>query len=101
MARVEVKEAKQVLKQFRKEILKPLRQEANRVRKAIRAANRRHRRTGELDRRIKVRTGWDANGPFARITTSARNPKTGFRYGLAIQQREHYMQRGLDRTPRR
>ena len=101
MARVEVQDAKQIIKQFRKEILKPLRQEANRVRKAIRQVNRKHRRTGGLDRQIKVKTGWDAAGPYARITTSARNPTTRFRYGLAIQKREHYLQRGLDRTPRR
>lgn len=96
---VHIRDARQFLRSIRKEILRELRVEANRVRKNVRAAT--PKRTGTLNRKIKVRTGWDATGPYARITTTARNPKTRFRYGLAIQQRTQYLERGLQRTPRR
>lgn len=99
VARIDVKDARTILRGIRRELLRELRKDGNRVRKAVRAETRRD--TGNLRRKIKMRTGWDADGPFVRITTTARNPRTGYRYGLAQQQREQYLQRGLQRTPRR
>jgi hypothetical protein len=55
---------------------------------------------GNLRRRIRLKSGVDRAGPWARLVTTARNPKTGYRYGLAIQQRQDYLGRGLARTPR-
>lgn len=108
MAEIDLRDTKRYLRGIAKQVRTQLRKEATRVRKEIRAEVRSHRRTGELERKIRVRTGIDAQGPYARITTSARRTttaedgtKTTFRYGLALAQREHYMKRGLQRTPRR
>lgn len=100
-SRIVLKDTRAYLRSIQRQIRGELRKEALRVRNNIRLEARSHRRTGQLERRIRARTGVDAFGPYARITTSARNPKTRFRYGLAIQQRDHYMQRGLAMTPRR
>ncbi|GLW32273.1 HK97 gp10 family phage protein [Actinoplanes regularis] len=107
--RVDLRDTKRYLRGITKQVRAQLRKEAARVRKEIRAEVRGHRRTGELERKIRVRTGVDADGPYARVTTSARRistsertgKKTTFRYGLALAQTEHYMKRGLQRTPRR
>jgi hypothetical protein len=106
--RIEMKDTKRYLRGIARQMRGQLRKEANRVRKSIRLEVADHKRTGELSRKIKVKTGIDALGAYARITTSARRvtrsadgKKTTFRYGLALAQREHYMQRGLTRTPRR
>lgn len=88
-----------ILRAIRKEVLRELRAEARRVRRFVKLAA--PKRTGNLNRKLKVRGGWDARGPYARVTTTARNPKTRYRYGLAIQQKKHYLQRGLQSTPRR
>jgi hypothetical protein len=99
MARVDVKETRTILRTFRREILRELRKDGNRLRRNVRAAAPKD--SGNLRRKIKLRVGWDAQGPFARVTTTARNPRTRFRYGLALQQQRHYLQRGLQSTPRR
>lgn len=108
MNRVVVRDTMPLLRLYRREVLRVLRREAVRVRASIRAEV--PEETGELRKRIKVKTGWDSAGPWARVTTSARRitrdketreVTSMFRYGLARQQRDHYMQRGLARTPRR
>jgi hypothetical protein len=105
---VKARTPQQIVKQYRTELTREIRKEANRVLKEVRAAARKGK-TGNLRRKIKSRVRWDADGPYARITTSARRVTksertrrtTTFRYGLALQQRDHYLQRGLNRTPRR
>jgi hypothetical protein len=91
---------------YRREILKQMRIEGQRVRKNVRLEMR--KKTGNARRRLKVKTGFDSRGPYARIVTTARRVSTNkdgettsFRYALAQQQKEHYLQRGLQRTPRR
>lgn len=96
---VHIADEKTILRAIRKEVLRELRAEARRVRKFVKIAA--PKRTGNLNRKLKVKGGWDAQGPWARVTTTARNPKTRYRYGLAIQQKAHYLQRGLQSTPRR
>ncbi len=102
--RISVRDGRTILRLFRKEVLRELRAEARRVRKNVRAAAPKD--TGNLGRKLKVKAGWDARGPWARVVTTARRkpsekyPK-GYRYGLAIQQQTRYLQRGLQRTPRR
>lgn len=106
--RVSAKDPRQIVRQYRKELTKAIRQEGNRVLKSVRAAAPKGR-TGTLRRKVRLRVKFDAGGPFVRITTSARrrtrSERTGrtttYRYGLATQQSEHYLQRGLQRTPRR
>ncbi|MDR7278933.1 hypothetical protein [Catenuloplanes atrovinosus] len=106
-SRFDVRDTRSITRYYRRELLREMRREARRVRKAVVAAA--PKRTGTLRRKIKIRAGWDAHGPFARITTTARRDttsartgrRTRFRYGLAIQQKDHYLQRGLQRTPRR
>lgn len=111
-AGLRIRDLRKELRGLARPILTELRIEAYRVRKSIRAVapvssiggpdgNGGRLPPGQLRRKLKVRTGIDANGPWARVTTTARNPKTRYRYGLAIQQRKHYLQRGLDSTPRR
>lgn len=97
--RVEIHDTKTILRTIRKEVLRELRREARRARKVIRTEAPKN--SGVLRRKLKVKAGWDAAGPWARVVTTARNPKTRYRYGLAIQQQKHYLQRGLQRTPRR
>lgn len=105
--RVTVKDPAPLLRAYRREVLRALRREGARVRVAIRAEMR--RKTGNARRRLKLKTGWDSRGPYARIVTTARRVSrskksgrvTSFRYALAQQQKEHYLQRGLARTPRR
>jgi hypothetical protein len=105
--KVEPRPPQQIIRQYKRELAKELRAQGRRVMKEIKQVA--PKRSGNLRRKVKQRVKWDANGPYVRITTSARrvtkNEKTGkvttFRYGLAIQQREHYLQRGLNRTPRR
>lgn len=100
MARVDVREEREWLRILSKEILGSLRSEARRVRSNIQDVAPRD--SGNLARRgLKIRAGVDAAGPWARVTAVARNPKTRFRYGLSLQQKRHYLERGLDRTPRR
>lgn len=87
------------LEAIRAQVLKLMRAEGNRVRRTIRTVA--PERSGRLKQRLKLKVGWDRSGPFARVSTWARDPKTGFRYGLALQKRRQYLERGLDRTPRR
>lgn len=95
------------LRAYRREVLRTMRREGARVRVAVRGEMR--RKTGNARRRLKLKVGWDSSGPYARIVTTARRVSrsdrtgrlTSFRYGLAQQQRENYLQRGLARTPRR
>lgn len=75
-----------------------MRRQGNRVRQHIREVAPEH--TGELKRRLRVRVGTDRHGPYAWISTSAKNPRTGFRYGLATEKRRQYLEEGLRRTPR-
>lgn len=111
-AGLRVRDLRKELRALARPILTELRVEASRVRKSIRAVAPKSTiggpdghggrlPPGQLRRKLKVRTGIDADGPWARVTTTARNPKTKYRYGLAIQQHEHYLQRGLNSTPRR
>jgi hypothetical protein len=104
---VKVRSPQQIIRQYKREIAKELRVQGRRVVKEIKRSVRKGR-TGNLRRKIKQRVKWDREEPYVRITTSARRVTknedgkvTTFRYGLAIQQKEHYLQRGLDRTPRR
>lgn len=104
---VNVRSPRQIVQQYKREIAKELRTEGRRVVKEIKRGLPKGR-TGNLRKKVRFRVKWDADGPYVRITTSARRRTksedgkvTTFRYGLAIQQREHYLQRGLQRTPRR
>lgn len=106
--RVVVKDSIAVLRVYRRQVLRLMRQEGARVRANVRQEA--PRRTGNLRKKIGLKTGWDSRGPYARIYTSARRitRRSGngeftsmFRYGLAIQQKEQYLERGLARTPRR
>lgn len=107
MDRVVARDPQIVLRAYRREVLRALRREGQRVRVNVQAEMRRD--TGNARRRLKLKTGWDSRGPYARIVTTARRVSrskrtgrtTSFRYALAQQQREHYLQRGLARTPRR
>lgn len=104
--RVEAKSDYEILAVFRAEVLRFMRAEGGRVRTNVRAEMR--VRTGNARRRLKLKVGWDLAGPYARIVTTARRVSTGpdgrvtsFRYALAQQQHEHYLQKGLAKTPRR
>jgi hypothetical protein len=104
---VKVRSPQQIVRQYKRQIAKQLRAEARRVVKTIQRDLPKGR-TGNLRRKIKLRVKWDRGEPYVRITTSARRvtknedgKTTVFRYGLAIQQKDHYLQRGLNRTPRR
>jgi hypothetical protein len=107
MDRVVVRDHQVLLRAVRREVLRTMRREGQRVRVNVQAEMRRD--TGNARRRLKLKTGWDSRGPYARIVTTARRVSrskragrmTSFRYALAQQQREHYLQRGLARTPRR
>lgn len=107
MDRVDTQPTTAMLRIWRREILSALRKEGRRVLRHIRDES--PQRTGNLRRRLKFRTGWDGAGPYARIVTTATrrsyDPDTGrvttFRYGLAIQQQDDYLGRGLRKTPRR
>ena len=107
MGEVQTKSSKQIIAQYKKELSRAMRDMGRPVLRAVRQAA--PKRTGSLRRKIKMRVKYDADGPFVRITTSARrttrSTRTGetttFRYGLAEQQTHHYLQKGLDRTPRR
>lgn len=103
---VQVRSEYEILSAFRAELLRAMRVEGNRVRKNIRGEMRAD--TGNARRRLKLKVGWDSAGPYARIVTTARRVSasrtgrvTAYRYGLAQQQREHYLQKGLAKTPRR
>lgn len=110
--RVVIRDRLPLLRLYRREILRLLRVEGGRVRTSARAEVK--RKTGALRRGIRVKTGWDSSGPYARVITSARRVTrrknedgsngeitSMFRYGLAKQKREQYLERGLARTPRR
>jgi hypothetical protein len=120
MEDVDVKSDRQIVRMYRTELLREIRKETRRVAKFVRGAA--PRKSGNLRRKIKAKAGWDADGPYGRITTTARRTSTSrgagdigqirsdgrrsgrrttFRYGLALQQQRHYLQKGLDRTPRR
>jgi hypothetical protein len=104
MRNVHVRDDSTILRIIRKEVLRSLRDEARRVRKSV--ADAAPKVSGNLRRKLKVRSGWDGRGPWARvITTARRQPSTkyprGYRYGLTVQRKEHYLQEGLRRTPRR
>jgi hypothetical protein len=97
-----------LLRAYKREVLRSMRIEGGRVRTSVRREV--PKRTGNLRKKIKLKTGWDSRGPYARIFTSARRitrdaetkaVTSMFRYGLARQQKDHYLQRGLARTPRR
>jgi hypothetical protein len=75
-----------------------MRRQGNRVRQHIREVA--PEESGELKRKLRVRVGTDRHGPYAWISTGARNPRTGFRYGLNLEQRKRYLEEGLRRTPR-
>lgn len=77
-----------------------MRRQADRVREQIRADAETPQKTGELKRAMRNRVGYDRLGPYAFISTRARNPETGYRYALALDQKKKYMERGLRRTPR-
>lgn len=106
--RIKLRDPQQIIRQYRKEIARELRAEGRRVVRAIQRDLPKGR-TGNLRKKVRLRVKFDQDGPYVRITTSARrrtkNEETGkvttFRYGLAIQQRDHYLQKGLRRTPRR
>lgn len=106
--RITTRSPEQIVRQYRKELAKAIRAEGRRVVKNIQRDLPKGR-TGNLRKKVKLRVKFDTGGPYVRITTSARrrtrNEATGkvttFRYGLAIQQKKHYLQRGLQRTPRR
>lgn len=105
--RVDVRSPEQIVRQYKREIAKELRAQGRRVVREIQRIVPKGR-TGNLRKKVRLRVKYDANGPYVRITTSARRRTKNedgkvstFRYGLAIQQREHYLQKGLDRTPRR
>jgi hypothetical protein len=105
--KVQARSPQQIVQQYKRQIAKQLRAEARRVVKTIQQDLPKGR-TGNLRRKIKLRVKWDRGEPYVRITTSARRVTknedgtvTQFRYGLAIQQKDHYLQRGLNRTPRR
>jgi hypothetical protein len=104
--KVVVRGGLRLMQLYRRELLRALRVEAQRVRKSVQGEMRRD--TGNARRRLKLKTGFDSRGPYARIVTTARRVSknkdgeyTSFRYALAQQQKEHYLQRGLQRTPRR
>lgn len=107
MARdVDVKDLRAYMRSIQKEGRTALRREANRVRKFVRQTA--PKRSGNLRRKVKVRSGVDQQGPWARVLTTARRTTTSedgkrtmFRYGLAIQQKQQYLEKGLRRTPRR
>lgn len=86
------------LESIRTPVLRVMRAAGNRVRRNIRAVA--PERSGRLKRRLKVKVGWDRLGPYSRVSTWAKDPKTGFRYGLALQMKRKYLERGVDRTPR-
>ena len=106
--RVEPRSPELIVKQYRKELAKAIRAEGRRVVRTIQRDLPKGR-TGNLRKKVRLRVKFDQDGPYVRITTSARrrtkNEETGkvttFRYGLAIQQTDHYLQKGLRRTPRR
>lgn len=107
MTRVDVKSDRQIMRQFRREFAKAIRAEGARVRKAVRLVAPKGK-TGKLRKNVKMRLKWDAQGPYVRIFTSARRitknedgTVTMFRYGLAVQQDRDYLNKGLDRVPRR
>lgn len=103
----DVKDLRAYMRSIQKEGRTALRKEANRVRRFVR--QNAPKQSGNLRRKIRVRAGVDQNGPWARVITSARRTTTSkdtgkrstFRYGLAIQQREQYLEKGLRSTPRR
>lgn len=104
---VEARSPQQIVRQYKREIAKELRAEGRRVVKEIQRGLPKGR-TGNLRRKVRLRVLWDGAEPYVRITTSARRVSKNedgkvsiFRYGLARQQRDHYLQKGLDRTPRR
>lgn len=105
---VHARTPQQIVRQYKREIAKELRAEGRRVVKEIKRGLPKGR-TGNLRKKVRLRVKWDGAEPYVRITTSARRvtksertgKTTSFRYGLAIQQQEHYLQRGLQRTPRR
>jgi hypothetical protein len=104
--RVKMRSEHEILLAFRTELLREMRSEGARVRRAIRPEMR--KKTGNGRRRLKLKVGVDSSGPYARIVTTAirvsankQGGVTSFRYGLAQQQKEHYLQAGLARTPRR
>jgi hypothetical protein len=90
-----------IRRKFKLELTREIRSLGKPVLKSVRLAA--PKRTGKLRRGIKMKIKFDADGPFVRITTGARRKgtRTGFRYGLAIQQDRHYLQKGLNRVPRR
>lgn len=103
---VELRSEYEILSAFRTELLRLMRAEGGRVRGNVRGEMR--VRTGNARRRLKLKVGWDSDGPYARIVATARRVSAGpdgrvtsFRYSLAQQQREHFLQRGLAKTPRR
>ena len=108
MADVEVRTDRQIIAQYKRELSAAMRDLARPVLKAVRSAAPKGR-TGTLRRKIKAKVKYDADGPYVRITTSARRTSTSvrtrttttYRYGLAEQGNLHYLQKGLDRTPRR
>jgi hypothetical protein len=104
--RIQVKSEFEILRLYRNELLRELRAAARPVHRNVRAAA--PRRTGNLRKRIRLKVGVDSRGPYARIVTTARRLTTSeegnttlYRYGLAIQQYEDYLHRGLAKTPRR
>lgn len=105
---VKLRDRVTILRAYRREVLRAMRKEGARVRANVRKEA--PVKTGALRKKIGLKTGWDSRGPYARIYTSARRITRDvdtkrftsmFRYGLARQQKDHYLQRGLARTPRR
>lgn len=104
--RIDVKSNYEILRLYRNELVRALRTAARPVLRNVRQEA--PSETGNLRRRIRLKAGVDSRGPYARIVTTARRLSTSekghttlFRYGLAIQQHEDYLHRGLARTPRR
>lgn len=104
--RIQVKSEYEILRLYRNELVRALRAAARPVQRNAREEA--PRESGNLRRRIRLKAGVDSRGPYARIVTTARRLSTSkkghttlYRYGLAIQQHEDYLHRGLAKTPRR
>jgi hypothetical protein len=103
----DVRDLRAFMRSIQKQGRTELRKEANRVRRFVRRSA--PKKSGNLRRKVKVKTGVDQHGPWARVITTARRTtttsedghRTTFRYGLAIQQKQQYLEQGLRRTPRR
>jgi hypothetical protein len=72
--KIVVRDHYRIMQLYRREILRALRVEAQRVRKNVQQEMRRD--TGNARRRLRLKTGFDSRGPYARIVTTARRVST-------------------------